>query len=246
MSWPLTSWFGNERNMSWVKPYWSAACYVVSRGGAASLLGKYWRAVSDAKPDEVLIDTRSQRYAAADALLFNGSDVFVAPPIMTQRVQGRHSESSHESNKMKSRQFVLRHVFGGQWAAADLPLRAMPFHVVVFTWQAASTSCSDRLQRQSSSSPSSSSSSLSSSSSSSSSSSLLVLLVLAVLVVVLVVLVVVLLLLLLRLLLLLLLLLLSLMLSILPKVVEFSVEDDESVDGEVEASWSQPTPCCSK
>eukprot|EP00965_Chrysotila_dentata_P133194 4404687-Pleurochrysis_carterae.AAC.1 len=30
--------------------------------GAASLLGKYWRAVSDAKPDEVLIDTRSQRY----------------------------------------------------------------------------------------------------------------------------------------------------------------------------------------
>ena len=126
LSWPFSPPRVVWPNLSWVKPYWSAAAYVVSRRGAESLLQRYWPEVRGgvlhlgavgephqaavltsgaANKATVTVDTTSQLWPAADQLLFNISATFMSAPLLTQPVEGVHVE--HASFKKSSRDFVL-------------------------------------------------------------------------------------------------------------------------------------------
>lgn len=128
LSWPFTSGRTVSKNASWVKPYWSAACYAVSRAGASHVLSTYWSGAPELAG--ATIDTRSQLWAPADQLLFNSSRTYVGAPLLTQAVEGAHAE--HAKYKRVSRDFVLAAWFP-PWApvaaAAAMPLRELPFAV---------------------------------------------------------------------------------------------------------------------
>ena len=109
----------------------SAACYAVSRSGAQQLLARYWPAAPRADGG-VTIDLRSQRYAAADQLVFNLSGAWVLPPLLTQRVKGAHAE--HARFKRLAREFVLRTWFRG-WGGDPLR-RDASFNVSFDEWLA--------------------------------------------------------------------------------------------------------------
>jgi len=120
MSWPFTPGRAVVANQSWVVPYWSAACYVVSRAGAQRLLARYWPAAPRTDAD-VTFELRSQRYAVADSVLFNLSNSWIMPPLLTQRVKGAHAE--HAQYKQTAREFVLRTYLRG-WGGEPLAQHA--------------------------------------------------------------------------------------------------------------------------
>ena len=86
--------------------------------GALRLLLEYWP-VHPSLEEGVTIDTRSQRWPAADQLLFNLSGAYVTTPRVTQRVDGSHSE--HAEYKRASREFVL-HEWYPSWRYAGAEL----------------------------------------------------------------------------------------------------------------------------
>ena len=128
LSWPFTPGRAVSKNASWVKPYWSAACYAVSRAGASHVLSTYWSGAPELAG--ATIDTRSQLWAPADQLIFNSSRTYVGAPLLTQAVEGAHAE--HAKYKRVSREFVLAAWFA-PWApvaaTAAVPLRELPFAV---------------------------------------------------------------------------------------------------------------------
>jgi len=103
LSWPFSPPRVLWANCSWVKPYWSAAAYIVSYRGANELLQRYWprapRLVGST------IDTRTQLWPAADQLIFNLSTSFLSHPFVTQPAEGTHSE--HARFKREARDFVF-------------------------------------------------------------------------------------------------------------------------------------------
>ena len=104
LSWPFSPPRVVWANTSWVKPYWSAAAYLLSQRGANELLHRYWPEAPRLRG--VTIDTRSQLWPAADQLIFNMSAAFLSAPLLTQPVEGAHAE--HSSFKQDARDFVFR------------------------------------------------------------------------------------------------------------------------------------------
>ena len=104
LSWPFSPPRVVWTNTSWVKPYWSAAAYLLSQRGANELLQRYWPEAPRARG--VTIDTRSQLWPAADQLIFNMSAAFLSAPLLTQPVEGAHAE--HSTFKRDARDFVFR------------------------------------------------------------------------------------------------------------------------------------------
>lgn len=136
MSWPWSLTDPNAKE--WVKPYWSAACYILSLAGAREVLGRFWPAAPAFGPG-VVVDTTGSRFAAADQLLFNVSGAFLASPLLTQAVKGAHGclnqkarctqgEVSHTRIKNVSRTFTMRRFFPARWSG--LELRAVPLRLV--------------------------------------------------------------------------------------------------------------------
>ena len=156
LSWPFTTGRAVVENQTWLKPYWSAALYVMSPHGATHLLERYWPRYNLLEPrhlgynerrsprakrvatqaaaaatqfgpsigdvlqsaehapsvdgalsrsTERVIDTRSQRWPAADQLLFNTSGAYLTTPLLTQPITGAHAE--HMSYKRGARDFVF-------------------------------------------------------------------------------------------------------------------------------------------
>ena len=66
LSWPFSPPRVLWPNASWVKPYWSAAAYVVSQRGGAELMQRYRPQLSSSVIGLTTIDTTSQRWPAAD------------------------------------------------------------------------------------------------------------------------------------------------------------------------------------
>jgi hypothetical protein len=126
LSWPFTPGREVVDNATWLKPYWSAACYVVSARGAGHLLNRYWP--SWPRHAGVVVDTRSQRWPAADQLIFNLSrGVYLTPPLLTQPVFGAHTE--HTKYKRGARDFVFSTWRRSWQALADADLTRVPISV---------------------------------------------------------------------------------------------------------------------
>lgn len=99
-------------NATWIKPYWSAAAYVVSQRGAAQLLRRYWPRAP--LLSGATIDTRQQLWPAADQLIFNLSSSFMSAPLLTQPTVGTHAE--HARFKQDARNFVF-HTWLPEWGS---------------------------------------------------------------------------------------------------------------------------------
>ena len=142
LGWPFTDW-RNKSTSGWVKPYWTAGAYMVSPAGAKTLLATYW-------PDApsmgagVVIDTRSQKYAGADQLLFNSSDAYVGAPLVVKHEQGVCKRWKPDCTRevvwdlevrSRSRRFVLLSYYGSLWP--KLNLSSVPLRVVALAPPAA-------------------------------------------------------------------------------------------------------------
>ena len=129
LSWPFTPGREVVENASWLKPYWSAACYIVSARGAAHLLTRYWPGWP--RHAGVVVDTRSQRWPAADQLLFNISHAFIMPPLLTQPITGAHAE--HIKYKRGARDFVFATWRKGWQPLSDSDLTRVPIALYALT-----------------------------------------------------------------------------------------------------------------
>jgi hypothetical protein len=139
LMWPWRA--GDPNAKEWVKPYWSAACYVLSPAGARALLNSVWPAAPAFGPG-VVVDTMGSTFAAADQLIFNTSSAFIASPLLTQAVKGSHgcrnpnarcsaAQASHTRIKTESRTFAFEQFLPARWDG--LELRSIPLRLVALS-----------------------------------------------------------------------------------------------------------------
>jgi hypothetical protein len=112
-------------NQTWVRPYWSAAAYAVSRQGASTLLRRFWPNWPRLGAD-VTIDMTSQLYPVADQILFNVSGAYVTQPLLTQPADGAHFE--HAKYKRTARAFVFNNWRRSWMLLRGTALTTVPLH----------------------------------------------------------------------------------------------------------------------
>jgi hypothetical protein len=126
LSWPFTPGREVIANQTWVRPYWSAAAYAVSRQGASTLLRRFWPNWPRLGAD-VTIDMTSQLYPVADQILFNVSGAYVTQPLLTQPADGAHFE--HAKYKRTARAFVFNNWRRSWMLLRGTALTTVPLHV---------------------------------------------------------------------------------------------------------------------